>query len=192
MGCGRSKPAETRAPASAPASAPAVATPTPTITSGSGTNQKILNLGNGQVFDIYEDDFKIDFTKRNTTINGNIVENHIINFDTHIGSSTPIGSADPHPRITIFKNNVKIYDHDFPLEYGLYTNEFPLDKSTFNNDGDIFKVEFNFSIYKKTIEKTLDLSQVTEGFISFKKGFNIDGYSDENPLLGKVYSPFTS
>jgi hypothetical protein len=177
MGCGRSKPQTQATPA-----------PVTRITDGQiGTGEKILTLSSGSVFTIYEDAFNISFSKSS-------IEN-IVNLAINIKSTVALSEA-PIPRVTIFKNDTIIYDDVFTLDqYNLYTKQFKFDntKTLFNID-DTFKVKFDFSIYSKTIEKKItDISTdiITEPFANFnRKTFNMDGYSDENPLLGKIYSPY--
>uniref|UniRef100_A0A6C0D6Q0 Uncharacterized protein n=1 Tax=viral metagenome TaxID=1070528 RepID=A0A6C0D6Q0_9ZZZZ len=178
MGCGRSKSAET-------SSTPA------TITAGSHTNQKVLNLGNGQVFDIFEDDFDIKFAKRNVTnSDGSTGTNHILELYMNIQSSTPIASVTSSPKVKISKDGVVKYNHDIDLVYDSYKKKFEFDKF-FYSDGAKITVIFTFSRYNITIEKTVgSVADLADGFTNYKKNFDIDGYSDENPLLGKVYSSF--
>ena len=42
----------------------------------------------------------------------------------------------------------------------------------------------------KLFEKKLVIIELAEGFRNVKPSFNIKGYSEENPLLGKLYSPY--
>lgn len=190
MGCGRSIPeVPAESPAPSPAPAPATATTGPTLVNGTNANQKILDLGNGQTFDIFEDGFNIEIFKR--ALPGAIgpEDKYVIKFNTNITSNTHLNNVTVKPAIKIIKNSTLIYNEEFPLKFGPQTTEFIFDKNTLQGE-DIIKVEFTFSIYTKLFEKKLVIIELAEGFRNVKPSFNIKGYSEENPLLGKLYSPY--